>query len=140
MKVKCFNIRVYGLWVDQGKVWVNDELIHGRRILKFPGGGLEFGEGTIECLKREWMEEFGIEIEVERHFYTTDFFQPSFFDDSQVISIYYRVRPVDVSAPVINRLRNEQARWLDIADIDQHTFPLPIDARVGDMLRIVSSI
>ncbi len=135
MEAKRFNIRVYGLWVEQGRVWVNEELIQGRRILKFPGGGMEYGEGTIDCLKREWMEEFGIEIEPGAHFYTTDFFQSSYFDDSQIISIYYYVQPKTQSDHVTNRLPDDQARWLDIAAINQDTFPLPIDARVGDMLR-----
>lgn len=136
---RSFNVRVYGLWTEQGRVWVNEELIQGRPVLKFPGGGLEYGEGTIDCLKREWMEEFGIEIHVERHFYTTDFFQPSYFDESQVISIYYQVRPLDTSAPVTNRVVNEHARWLEIAAIGQDTFPLPIDAWVGKMLKLVAS-
>ena len=33
-------------------------------VTKFPGGGMEFGEGTIDCIKRECMEEFGEEVEV----------------------------------------------------------------------------
>ncbi len=139
MTTKRFNIRIYGLWVEQGRVWVNEERIYDRHILKFPGGGLEYGEGTIDCLKREWMEEFGVAIEVLGHFYTTDFFQPSFFDDSQVVSIYYLVKPLDSLSVLVNKLPQDRGRWLDIADIDQDTFPLPIDAHVGDMLQLVAS-
>ena len=59
-----FNIRVYGIWIEADRVLVNEETIKGNNYVKFPGGGLEFGEGTIECVKREWMEEMGLEIEV----------------------------------------------------------------------------
>jgi len=44
-------------------------------MTKFPGGGLQFGEGTIDCIKREFREELGCEIGVLKHFYTTDYFQ-----------------------------------------------------------------
>ena len=40
-----FTIRVYGILLHKGCVLVCDELIKGRHITKFPGGGLEFGEG-----------------------------------------------------------------------------------------------
>jgi 8-oxo-dGTP pyrophosphatase MutT (NUDIX family) len=58
-----FNIRVYGILVnEEKKVLVSDELIRGSYITKFPGGGLEFGEGTRDCLQREFMEEMNIFI------------------------------------------------------------------------------
>ena len=60
-------------------------------MTKFPGGGLEYGEGIIDCLKRECREELNLEIEVEDHFYTTEFFQKSAFDEKQLISIYYKI-------------------------------------------------
>ena len=88
---KRFNIRVYGIWIQDNKILVNEEMIRGKQIIKFPGGGLDWGEGIKNCLVREWKEELNIDIEVLSHFYTTDFFQPSAYDNSQVISIYYFV-------------------------------------------------
>lgn len=90
-----FNIRVYGMLLTEEKqVLVMDELIRGTVYTKFPGGGLEYGEGTRECLVREFMEELNLEIEVGEHIYTTDFFQQSaFHPDHQILSIYYRVHP-----------------------------------------------
>lgn len=90
-----FTIRVYGIWIDEeNRILLSDERIEKLQFTKFPGGGLEYGEGTLDCLKREWMEELQAEIEILEHLYTTDFFQPSaFHTDTQIISIYYRVRP-----------------------------------------------
>jgi 8-oxo-dGTP diphosphatase len=130
---KRFNIRVYGLLIENGKVLINEELIKGRQVIKFPGGGLDWGEGTIDCLKREWKEELGLDIEVAQHFYTTDFFQPSAFDDSQVISIYYKVL-ANKEAEIVNYVAGERTYWLDISAINLETFTLPIDRLVGNML------
>lgn len=97
--MKRFNVRVYGLWLQEGMVLLSEEQIKGQTIIKFPGGGLEWGEGTLDGLKREWQEEMELDIDILSHFYTTDFFQPSAWDSSQVISIYYLVRalqPLDV--------------------------------------------
>jgi len=131
---KRFNIRVYGIWIHDTKILVNEEIIRGRQVIKFPGGGMEWGEGTIDCLKREWQEELNLDIEVTGHFYTTDFFQASAFDDSQVISIYYLVKGPDPSAAIINNEQNERTYWLDLAEITESSFTLPIDKIVGNML------
>ncbi|WP_316758795.1 NUDIX domain-containing protein [Pedobacter aquatilis] len=88
-----FNVRVYGLLINQdNEVLVSDEEEYGFRFSKFPGGGLELGEGLIDGLKREFVEECNAEIDVTAHFYTTDFFEKSSFNDSQVISVYYLVK------------------------------------------------
>jgi len=90
-----FNVRVYGLLINENQeILLSDEFEVGRYFTKFPGGGLEFGEGLIDGLKREFIEECNAEIEVISHFYTTDFYEQSSFNDSQVISIYYLVKPI----------------------------------------------
>ncbi len=92
--MKSFNIRVYGILINENKeVLVSDELIRDNRYTKFCGGGLEHGEGTINCLKREFREEMDLDIEVVEHVYTTDFFQQSLFNPQhQLISIYHTVQ------------------------------------------------
>ncbi len=131
---KRFNIRVYGIWINDDKILINEEMIHGRSIIKFPGGGLDWGEGIIDCLKREWKEELNLDIEVLEHFYTTDFFQASAYDNSQVISIYYRIA-AEPSAEIINNVENERTFWHNINEVSAETFTLAIDKRVGAMLQ-----
>lgn len=129
-----FNVRVYGVCIRQGMLLISEELIRGQWIVKFPGGGLEWGEGPHDCLRREWREELGIDIEVGDHFYTTHFFQPSAYDNSQVLSIYYRV-----SLSTLQQLQNinegERVRWVPLQDVSAALFSLPIDQWVGNMLR-----
>lgn len=98
-----FNIRVYGILINEHhEVLVSDELIKGNYYTKFCGGGLEIGEGTINCLIREFKEEMNLEIEVISHLYTTDFFQKSLFNPNhQLISIYYLVKAMEpINVPI----------------------------------------
>ena len=141
-----FNIRVYGILINsENDVLVTDELIKGMQMTKFPGGGLEFGEGTVDCVKREFVEETKMNVEVISHFYTTDYFQPSaFHNDHQIISIYYLVKPVSVFAiqtkkNVFDFERNQKQeqtfRWIALNKISENDFTLPIDRIVGRMLQ-----
>ena len=89
-----FNIRVYGLMInDEQEILLSDEEQNGQRFTKFPGGGLEFGEGLLDGLQREFLEECNMEIDIIRHFYTTDFFVQSLFCSGQLLSVYYLVKP-----------------------------------------------
>jgi 8-oxo-dGTP diphosphatase len=128
-----FNVRVYGLWLHEGKVLVNGEDIRGKLITKFPGGGLELGEGIADCLRREWMEELGLPIEVGDLFYINDFYQKSAYDDSQIISIYYRVS-ANPHTPWRNLNPNERTYWMPLAGLEPDFFTLPIDRMVAGRL------
>jgi 8-oxo-dGTP diphosphatase len=102
-----FNLRVYGILLSENReVLVSDEFIRGNQYTKFPGGGLEFGEGTRDCLKREFKEEMNLEVRVTDHLYTTDFFQMSAFNpEHQIISIYYKVEALEeIRVPLRTRL------------------------------------
>lgn len=133
-----FNIRVYGIWIHAGQVWISEEKIGDMTIVKFPGGGLEWGEGTRDCLIREWKEELDIDIEVKEHFYTTDFFQPSAFDASQVISIYYFISVPAVPGVIKNVHTTERLIPIPLKSIKGDLFTFPIDRKVGDMLKCCS--
>jgi ADP-ribose pyrophosphatase YjhB (NUDIX family) len=141
-----FNVRVYGLLINEAKeVLVADELIHERKITKFPGGGLEFGEGTIDAIKREMMEETATEVEVIEHFYTTDFFQVSAFNSkSQVLSIYYIIKSkttlkVETTTTPFNFKEPKEGaisfRWISLKSISEEDFTFPIDKKVASLLK-----
>jgi ADP-ribose pyrophosphatase YjhB (NUDIX family) len=149
MQINKFNIRVYGILINElDQVLVTDEFIKGHKITKFPGGGLEFGEGTIDCIIREFMEETNNEVEVIDHFYTTDYFQVSAYNEShQIISIYYMVKPVDsfkiTTTEKIFDFDNsgeyaQTFRWVDKRAISENDFTLAIDKVVGKMLKSTS--
>lgn len=141
-----FNIRVYGLLADNGKILVTDEFRLKTFMTKFPGGALEFGEGTLECLHREFMEELGTRIEVLSHFYTTDFFQVTELlpTDMQLLNIYYTVkahrpysfRTTDRKFDFPEASEGAQAfRWLDIGTLTEEDLTLPIDKRIVPLIK-----
>src|SRR5690606_39765307 len=110
--------------------------IGDRWIQKFPGGGLQWGEGTLDALAREWREELDMDPGTAKHFYTTDFFQPSAFDGSQVISIYYLVTPDWDPSRSIHEIRHLEPAcrvyWIPLMEMDPQSFGLPIDRKVAD--------
>ena len=132
-----FNVRVYGIWINRrGDVLLSEEQIEGRRLLKFPGGGLQFGEGLADALKREWREEAELEPEIIRHYYTTDFFQPSAFaEGEQVISVYYLVRCPHEVLHVAAREGLHRFRWVGVHTLTREMLSLPIDQHVAESLR-----
>jgi len=131
---KRFNVRVYGICIADNKLLVSEELFNGKLVTKFPGGGLEYGEGTIDCLKREWKEELDLDIEVTEHFYTTDHFIRSWIDDSQVFCIYYLVA-IPANCAINNTVPGERTYWLNITQMSADTFTLPLDKIVANMIK-----
>jgi ADP-ribose pyrophosphatase YjhB (NUDIX family) len=134
-----FNVRVYGLLInDQNQILISDEIIRGNFYTKFPGGGLEYGEGTIEGLEREFREELNINIKVQSHFYTTDFYQQSAFNpNDQIISIYYYVscdESFDLEKINSEEGRSEQFRFINMEELTEEKLSLPIDKKVANLL------
>jgi|SRR6186713_397443 len=148
------NVRVYGLLLGENKqVLVSDEYIRGGYYTKFPGGGLEFGEGTRDCLKREFKEEMDLEVRVTDHLYTTDFFQMSAFNpEMQIIAIYYfvealepiraplRLKPFDFDEQQMKvyaeKKETETFRFIDWEMFSEESVTLPIDKVVAGMVKM----
>lgn len=93
--IKAFTVRVYGLLVnDNNELLISKEKFREGYVHKFPGGGIEFGEGSKTALIREFMEEADIEVDVLDHVYTSDFFIQSHFNKTlQVVCVFYLVKP-----------------------------------------------
>ena len=155
MQLTQFNIRVYGILVTtNNEVLLSDERINGTDITKFPGGGLELGEGTRECLIREYKEELNLDITVGNHLYTTDYFvQSAFKPTHQIVSIYYFVSALQVAIAqlTINHkpfaFKKEQLlqyqhtkqiethRLIPLQSLTPSMLSMPIDKVVADLIR-----
>ena len=148
MNITRFNIRVYILLFDEHKksLLLSDEIVEGEYYTKFPGGGLEYGEGILDCLHREAREELGQDVEVLKHFYTSENFQASRFKpEEQIICVYYncwlpenaqgwRLPVFRVTGQkfdfVENREREESFRWQTINTLREEDMSLPLDRLV----------
>lgn len=140
----AFNIRVYGILINSNnEVLLSDERRFGKEFTKFPGGGLELGEGIKDCLIREFQEELDLEIEVQELIYLTDFYQKSVFHkDDQIISVYYAVSTNDTSSIETKQIpfdfngdAIESHRWKKTSDLNVEDVTFPIDKVVVGIMR-----
>lgn len=138
-----FNIRVYMLIMRGEEILVSDEIIRGEYYTKFPGGGLEYGEGILDCLHREALEELGQAVVNPVHFYTTEFAQQSYFRaEDQVVSVYYhcglsRENELRTSLNKYNFEgdQSESLRWVELGALKDEDLNFPIDKHVLKLLK-----
>lgn len=141
MQPSKFTIRVYGILINERtEVLLADEVVNGRHISKFPGGGLELGEGTVDCVVREFREETGQEVSVVSHLYTTDFYIHSQINPKyQVVGIYYRV-----SCPTSEQINtgtpsdNITLKWVSLIALDEDDVTFESDKAVVRLLSLTS--
>lgn len=89
---------VYGIYIEGGKLLVINKNA-GPYINRFdlPGGSLEEGETLSEAMKREFLEETGLEIEIEKNIGVIDFKLPWLWKEFTYvhhIATYYSVRKI----------------------------------------------
>lgn len=138
-----FTIRVYGILINEKQeVLVSDEHRFGKAFTKFPGGGMEFGEGFKTTLAREFKEELQIEVEVGELLYFNDFHQVSAFNPKQqLFSFYYFVhfndwRSIETDKHTIPLTEDgEKHRWMHLSEISAASFNFPIDKIVAEKLK-----
>jgi ADP-ribose pyrophosphatase YjhB (NUDIX family) len=139
---KAFNLRVYALIInDQNEILLSDENRFGKFFTKFPGGGVEFGEGILDALHREMYEELNLKINEAIPFYFNDFHQESVFQvNHQIVSFYYKVNCSfqqiliqDYTIPF--KEEGEKQRWCEIESLEIEDLTFPIDRIVLEKLK-----
>ena len=137
---------------EDRSVLVSDELIRDGKYTKFCGGGLELGEGTRDCLVREFKEEMNLSVKVLDHLYTTDYYQVSGFNPKhQLISIYYWVEaletikvpiktiPFDFDEVQLNQHKQtgqaETFRFIKWDDFGPECMSLPVDKIAASIIK-----
>lgn len=129
------NIRVYATAIKDEKVLVLHEEYAGEQLMKLPGGGLEFGEGVLDCLHREFEEELNVKINILGHLYTQeDFVVSRFRDNEQLLTVYYLVEIIDENDFLIMDPCIEKTEWIPI-NTDENPFILPVDKIAFEKLK-----
>lgn len=144
---KRFNVRVYGILIKNEAVLLSDERLKHYEFTKFPGGGLEFGEGPADCIIREMKEEIGLDYQIKSHFYTTDFYQESAFNPNhQIISIYYLLEGPSPDESLLSTSSfdfkkegdDQRFRWVLISELSEANVTFPIDKKVVQLIKNLS--
>jgi len=154
MTLRRFNVRVYlflldrpllgnGLPDPESRILLSDEFLAGRNCTKLPGGGLEFGEGPMECARREAREELGQPIDLGPLVHATgDFIRSDWRGDEQVLCQYYlatlpepagfRVADARFDYPGPDR---ESFRWGGLESLTDEEFTFGVDRSALSALR-----
>lgn len=142
---KAFTIRVYGLLIHDDQLLLSRENILGDIYTKFPGGGLEFGEGIIDCLYREFREEVDISLSKTEHFYTSEEYVESAFHSppKQVVCIYYLVQTKEIDkikignpeqTEILKKDEDQILYWCPLSELKNQGIELPLDKLVIEKL------
>lgn len=67
-----FNVRVTGILVENSQMLIVKQKLSEAREWSLPGGRLERGETLAWALKREFKEETGLDVQVEKLLYLCD--------------------------------------------------------------------
>lgn len=87
------RLRVSGICFENESILLVKHIGVGRTPFLWapPGGGLQFGETVLECLKREFLEETGLEIEPKEFLFANEYFESPL----HAIELFFRVEVLD---------------------------------------------
>lgn len=71
------KVRVSAVLLDDGKVLLMRHRRRGLGYWALPGGAVKEGESLSDCLRREMLEETGLEVELDRILYLADVISPT---------------------------------------------------------------
>lgn len=86
------RVRVCGICIQNNALLMacHRGLVQGRDFWAPPGGGLIFGETVRAGLKREFLEETGLEIKPGRFLFVNEFLQPPL----HALELFFEVEPI----------------------------------------------
>ena len=138
-----FNLRVYALIINEfDEILLSDECRFGTFFTKFPGGGVEAGEGIKDALFRELQEELGLVQTAADFFYVNEFHQLSAFDQSNLVAFYYLIKLkrnvllFDEKYQIPFSEEQEKQRWVSLQELETTTLTFPIDQMVLEKLKV----
>ncbi|WP_194777354.1 NUDIX domain-containing protein [Pararhodonellum marinum] len=83
------RLRVNGVLIENNALlMVKHNMGRGRYFWNVPGGGMQYGSDAITNLKREFMEETGLHIQVENYLFAHELLNPPL----HALELFFEVR------------------------------------------------
>lgn len=86
------RVRVAGILIEDDKVLLIEHTKNDRSYWLLPGGGVDWGESIEEAVKREFLEETNLAVEIENFLFISETLAPD--ETKHVINLYFRVKRI----------------------------------------------
>jgi 8-oxo-dGTP diphosphatase len=133
------RVRVCGICIHDDKLLLirHAHTINNKAFWAPPGGGLVYGESMQNCLKREMLEETGLEVEIGRFLFVNEYLQEplhaiEFFFEVQLVGGDLKTGSDPESEP--DKQLIEEAKWLNMKEI----INLPISDKHRSLQYLIS--
>lgn len=131
MKDENDRITTAGICIKDQKFLIGKRIEKGSigNSWEFPGGKNRWGESVEETLKREFMEELGVEIEVKELLATHEF-------TNKGVNYHLKAHRVEIkdNNPTFKLLVHTQFKWVKFDEIKDYDFA-PSDLAIIDKIK-----
>lgn len=112
------RIRVAGILVKEDKILFVKHKKNGEEYYLLPGGGVDFGESFEAALKREFMEEVNLEVEVDRLCFISEGIDPK--GEKHIVSMFFLVNYISGELKIPEEERIIGVEYLDDEKIKEN--------------------
>lgn len=96
-RVPKIRIRIAGLYIEDGRILLVKHRKNNLEYYLLPGGGQEPGESCTQALKREWLEELNLSIEIGSFLFMGESVPRPHLRRSQVMQITFEIKKISGS-------------------------------------------
>ena len=93
------RVRVAGILIEDDRILLIEHTKNNRKYWLVPGGGVDWGESAAEALIREFKEDTGLDIEVEKFLFISETIAPD--KQKHVINLYFKIKKVENSSNIM---------------------------------------